>query len=124
MYALHGREPKGESQRTNHLKALTQNFAERALGKLLAAELISDTDVVQVLSQEYSGFSVWPGEPFHDVSSETFVARYIERGPVSLEKLSIQDVIGRFAGNNVAASAADYCEDLIKSHRTRIGQTF
>jgi hypothetical protein len=31
-------------------------------------------------------------EPFHD-DSERFVARYIERAPLSLEKLSIQDDI-------------------------------
>ncbi len=32
-------------------------------------------------------------EPFHDNDSERFVARYIERAPLSLEKLSIQDDI-------------------------------
>jgi len=32
-------------------------------------------------------------EPFHDDDSERFVARYIERAPLSLEKLSIQDDI-------------------------------
>jgi len=33
------------------------------------------------------------GEPFHDKDSQQFVARYIERAPLSLEKLSIQDDI-------------------------------
>jgi hypothetical protein len=32
-------------------------------------------------------------EPFHDDDSERFVARYIERALLSLEKLSIQDDI-------------------------------
>jgi hypothetical protein len=32
-------------------------------------------------------------EPFHDDDSERFVARYIERAPLSLEKLSIQDIV-------------------------------
>jgi len=32
-------------------------------------------------------------EPFHDDDSERFVARYIERAPLSLQKLSIQDDI-------------------------------
>ena len=35
----------------------------------------------------------WLGDPFDDKESEQFVARYIERAPLSLEKLSIQDDI-------------------------------
>ena len=31
------------------------------------------------------------GDPLHDKESEQFVARYIERAPLSLEKLFIQD---------------------------------
>ncbi len=45
----------------------------------------------QVLSQEHTGFSVWMGDPFQDEQSDKFVARYVERGPLSLEKLSIED---------------------------------
>lgn len=56
-------------------------------------ELISDDDVVQILSQDHTGFGVWLGDPFQDKDSEQFVARYIERAPLSLEKLSIQDDI-------------------------------
>jgi hypothetical protein len=37
------------------------------------------------------------GDPFHDKESEQFVARYIERTPLSLEKLSIQDDIVTYA---------------------------
>jgi hypothetical protein len=49
--------------------------------------------VVQILSEDHTGFGVWLGDPFHDKESEQFVARYIERAPLSLEKLSIQDDI-------------------------------
>ena len=45
----------------------------------------------QILSQEHSGFSVWVGEPFQDADSKHFVSRYIERGPVSLERLKLGD---------------------------------
>ena len=75
------------------LKAIEETFAERVLAQLHKRELISDDDVVQILSQDHSGFGVWFGDPFHDKESEQFVARYIERAPLSLEKLSIQDDI-------------------------------
>jgi len=54
-------------------------------------ELITDEVMGQVLSQQHSGFSVWMGEPFEDEESDKFVARYVERGPLSLEKLSMVD---------------------------------
>ncbi|RIL05870.1 MAG: hypothetical protein DCC75_11330, partial [Proteobacteria bacterium] len=72
---------------------LSQRFCERVLAALHAKELVSDQDVAQILSQEHTGFSIWLGERFNDADSERFVARYIERGPISLEKLSIQDDI-------------------------------
>ncbi len=65
-------------------------FAERVLAQLHKRELISDEDVAQILSQDHTGFGAWLGDPFHDKESEQFVARYIERAPLSLEKLSIQ----------------------------------
>lgn len=70
---------------------LTTRFAEAVLSGLHAAELIDDSVVSQILSQQHRGFSVWLGEPFQDKDSKHFVARYIERGPVSLENLSVQD---------------------------------
>ena len=75
------------------LKAITQAFADRVLAQLNDRDLITDDVVAQILSQEHTGFSVWLGEPFHDKESQQFVARYIERAPLSLEKLSIQDDI-------------------------------
>jgi hypothetical protein len=85
------------------LKAIEQAFAERVLAQLHKQELISDEDVVQILSQDHTGFGVWLGDPFQDKESEKFVARYIrlrqgyggqvERAPLALEKLSIQDDI-------------------------------
>lgn len=75
------------------IAALNQTFGERVLALLHKQELITDDDVLQILSQDHTGFSVWMSEPFHDDESERFVARYIERAPLSLEKLSIQDDI-------------------------------
>ena len=45
----------------------------------------------------------WLGDPFHDKESEQFVARYIERAPLSLEKLSIQDDIVTYTTKDGAA---------------------
>lgn len=56
-------------------------------------ELITDDVVAQALSQEHTGCSVWLSQPFHDDYSERFVARYLERAPLYLEKLSMQDGI-------------------------------
>jgi hypothetical protein len=55
--------------------------------------LIIDDDVAQILAQEHTGFGAWVGEPFEEPDRTKFVARYIERGPISLEKLTIQDDI-------------------------------
>jgi hypothetical protein len=81
------------------LKVLTQVFAERVLAQLYKRELITDDIVAQILSQDHSGFGVWMGDPFHDKESEQFVARYIERGPLALDKLSIPDFAEATSGH-------------------------
>ena len=52
------------------------------------------------------------GDPFHDTESEQFVARYIERAPLSLEKLSIQDNIVTYTTKDGAAHEFDTLEFL------------
>ena len=68
--------------------------------------------MVQILSQDHTGFGVWLGDPFHDKESEQFVARYIERAPLSLEKLSIQDDIVTYTTKDGAAHEFDALEFL------------
>jgi hypothetical protein len=75
------------------LASIEKAFAERVLAQLHKRELITDDDVAQSLSQDHTGFGVWMGDPFHDKESEQFVARYIERTPLALDKLSLQDDI-------------------------------
>jgi hypothetical protein len=94
------------------LKALEQAFTERVLAQLHTRELITDDDVVQILSQDHTGFGVWLGDPFHDKESEQFVARYIERAPLSLEKLSMQDDIVTYTTKDGAAHEFDALEFL------------
>jgi len=85
------------------LKAIEEAFANRVLAQLHKRELITEDDVAQILSQDYTGFVVWMGDPFHDKETEQFVARYIERAPVSFEKLSIQDDIVTYTTKDGAA---------------------
>ena len=94
------------------LEELTQAFAERVLAQLHKRELITDDDVVQILSQEHTGFGVWMGDPFHDTQSEQFVARYIERAPLSLEKLSVHDDIVTYTTKDGEAHEFDALEFL------------
>jgi len=95
-----------------NLKALTEAFAERVLVQLHKRELITDDIVAQILSQDHSGFGVWMGDPFHDKESEQFVARYIERGPLALDKLSIQDDIVTYTTKDQVAHEFDALEFL------------
>jgi hypothetical protein len=94
------------------LKAIEEAFAERVLAQLHKRELITDDDVAQILCQDHTGFGVWMGDPFHDKESEQFVARYIERAPLSLEKLSIQDDIVTYTTKDGAAHEFDTLEFL------------
>ncbi len=100
---------------TGEMRDTFQNLVLAALHK---QELIDDGTVEQILSQQHSGFSVWIGEPFGDAKSKHFVARYIERGPVSLEKLSIQDDIVSYTTNDGKTYEFDGLEflALLTSH--------
>jgi hypothetical protein len=90
-----------------NLKAIQDRFAELVLGAFAKQELITDDVMSQILSQEYTGFSVWVGDPFQYEGSEKFVARYVERGPISLEKLTIQDDIVTYTTKDGTAHEFD-----------------
>jgi len=88
------------------------SFCDHLLAALHKKALITDETVSQVLSQQHTGCSVWCGEPFQDADSERFVARYIERGPVSLTKLSITDDIITYTTSDGTAHEFDALEFL------------
>lgn len=94
------------------LRAIQDRFTELVLGAFAKRELITDEVMSQILSQEHSGFSVWVGDPFQDEGSEKFVARYVERGPLSLEKLSLQDDIVTYTTKDGTAHEFDAVEFL------------
>ena len=91
---------------------LCESFSDHVLAALHKKELISDEVVAQILSQKHTGFSAWVGEPFQDEESDKFVARYIERGPVSLEKLSIDEHIITYTTKDGTAHEFDELEFL------------
>jgi hypothetical protein len=95
-----------------NLKAIEERFAELVLGAFAKQELITDDVMSQILSQTYTGFSVWIGDRFQDEGSEKFVARYVERGPISLEKLTIQDDIVTYTTKDGTAHEFDPVEFL------------
>ncbi len=82
------------------------------LAQLHKRELLTDDVVAQILSQDHTGFGVWMGDPLHDKESEQFVARYIERAPLSLEKLFIQHNSVAYRTNDGTAHEFDALEFL------------
>lgn len=92
--------------------ALSQHFENEVLAELVTRRLITDEDTAQILSQEHSGFGAWVGEPFEEEDRTKFVARYIERGPISLKKLTIQDDIITYTTKDERAHEFDAMEFL------------
>lgn len=91
---------------------LSQHFESGVLAALVTRGLITDDDVAQILAQQHSGFGAWVGEPFEEAERTKFVARYIERGPISLEKLTIQDDIITYTTKDERAHEFDAMEFL------------
>jgi hypothetical protein len=74
------------------LKTLSENFAKRVLSKLVKLDLVDPDASESLLQQEHTGFSVWVGDRIDGTDEERikFLTRYIERAPISLEKVSLQ----------------------------------
>ncbi len=87
-------------------QALAASFARRVLAGLQAKGLLDAESVAQIQSQEHSGFSVWIGDAFADKERELFVARYIERGRISLDKLSLEHDIVTYTTKSAFARKA------------------
>jgi hypothetical protein len=104
---------------------LTAGFASRVLRDLQDKGLLEAEAAEQILSQDHTGFSVWVGDAFEDKERELFVARYIERGPISLEKLSLEhDIVTYTTKDGVAHEygALEYLA-LLTSHIPNRGES-
>jgi len=97
---------------------IQDRFCELVLSEFARRELITDEVMSQVLSQEHTGFSVWLGEPFADEESDKFVARYVERGPLSLDRLTMVDDLVVYTTKDGSTHEFDALEflALLSSH--------
>ncbi len=117
---LHGLLADGSFDESGHFtqfpaidtKRLAAHFCDRVLVELLSWGLITDEVPAQILSQEHSGLGAWVGEPFEEPDLTRLVARYIERGPLALEKLSITDDIVAYTTKDERAHDFDTLEFL------------
>lgn len=91
---------------------IAEHFRDHVLAELVTRGLITDEVPAQILSQAHSGFGAWVGEPFSEEDRTRFVARYIERGPLSLEKLSITDDLVSYSTNDGLTHEFDALEFL------------
>ena len=67
-------------------------FQRRVLGALVDLELLDLDSATNIASWEHSGFSAWVGEPFSDEQQRLFVARYLKKHSLSLERIKLLDL--------------------------------
>ena len=67
-------------------------------------ELIDYDRVELINTWEHSGFSVWAGHPIDEEEALRFIARYIDRAPLSLQKLSIDDALVSYTSDDAITS--------------------
>lgn len=72
-------------------ESLNQRFADSVFKCLLDAELISQEVIDSMRSWEHSGFNVFVAEPTppENTNARLFLARYLKRSPLSLERMSL-----------------------------------
>lgn len=72
---------------------LQEFFAAKVLAFLLEAELIDQNTVNSMKTWEHSGFNFYAGEPTgaEDKDARLFLARYLKKAPLALERLSIDE---------------------------------
>jgi len=72
-------------------KKLLSLFQQKILAALLKSELIDQDVVDNMLTWEHSGFHVFAGERIlpDDSDSRRFLARYLKKSPISLERMKL-----------------------------------
>lgn len=72
---------------------LGEFFAEKVFSFLLEAGLLDDEVVSSIRSWKHSGFNLFVGEPIaaSERDARLFLARYLRKAPLSLERLSIDE---------------------------------
>ena len=103
-----GFTPEGEFVPTRSIDTgqLNELFGRIVVERFIKRGLLYQEVGDQILSQEHTGFSSWVGESFTEEESVKFVSRYIERGPLSLESLSLTDTHQVVVSANEEVSAS------------------
>ena len=75
------------------LALIQAEFENQIFNALLKEELITDETVNTMRSWDHSGFSVYSAEPIEatDHDARLFVARYLKKSPIALDRLSIDE---------------------------------
>ena len=94
----------------------TAVFAEKVLSLMKEASLIDDDRIALIKTWEHSGFSVWAGPEIspQDIDTQHFLARYIDRGPLSLQKLLIEDGRVLYVGDDEERASFDPLDFLAR----------
>jgi hypothetical protein len=92
---------------TDKLQALFQHKVLKALQEL---ELISEHTTEQILSWKHSGFNVWLGEVIQpeENNARLFIGSYIDRNPVTNDKIKISDNTISYEHDSTHLSKADF----------------
>ena len=66
-------------------------FQRRVLGALVDLERLDLDSATNIASWDHSGFSAWVGEPFSGEQQRLFIARYLKKHSLSLERIKLID---------------------------------
>lgn len=92
----------------------TEVFSVKVPALMHRVGLIDYDRIELIQTWEHSGFSVWAGPPMESDEAVKFIARYIDRGPVSLQKLSIEDSLVSYLTDDGPAKKLDPLEFLAR----------
>ena len=88
-------EPNGQFHRLTQcdVTLIQAEFESQIFNALLKEKLITEETVTAMRSWEHSGFSVYSAEPIaaNDHDARLFVARYLKKSPIALERLFIDE---------------------------------
>ena len=93
----------------------TEVFSVKVLALMHRVGLIDYDRIELVQTWEHSGFSLWGGPPIESGDEAVkFIAHYMGRGPVSLQKLSIEDSLVSYLMDDGPAKKLDPLEFLAR----------
>ena len=76
------------------VEIIRSEFEQNILCELLSEELITEEVMDGILAQRHTGFSVYSSEPIKadNADARRFVARYLKKSPIALDRLSLDRI--------------------------------